>query len=70
MRALVSRRMVIGLVMVAVGVLLGTAGETQASKRGGTLVMLVQPEPPSLASYLSTAGPIGQVTAKVYDGLL
>ena len=39
-------------------------------KRGGTLVMLVQPEPPTLASYLSTSGPIGQVTAKVYDGLL
>ena len=33
-------------------------------KRGGTLVMLVQPEPPTLASYLSTSGPIGQVTAK------
>ena len=32
--------------------------------------MLVQPEPPTLASYLSTSGPIGQVTAKVYDGLL
>src|SRR5437667_12904582 len=41
-----------------------------AQKRGGTLVMLVQPEPPTLASYLSTSGPIGQVTAKVYDGLL
>src|SRR5712691_3006250 len=45
--------------------------ETEAQpKRGGTLVMLVQPEPPTLASYLSTSGPIGQVTAKVYDGLL
>src|SRR3972149_6938562 len=39
-------------------------------KRGGTLVMLVQPEPPTLASYLSTSGPIGQVTTKVYEGLL
>ena len=41
-----------------------------AQKQGGTLVMIVQPEPPTLASYLSTSGPIGQVAAKVYDGLL
>src|SRR6185312_14267679 len=38
-------------------------------KQGGTLVMDVLPEPPTLASYLSTSGPIGQVSAKVYDGL-
>ena len=41
-----------------------------AQKRGGTLVQITQPEPPTLASYLSTSGPIGQVTAKIYDGLL
>jgi peptide/nickel transport system substrate-binding protein len=41
----------------------------QAPKRGGTLVQITQPEPPTLASYLSTSGPIGQVTAKIYDGL-
>src|SRR6516165_10262628 len=40
------------------------------AQRGGTLVMVVQPEPPTLASYQSTAGPIGQVTTKVYEGLL
>ena len=40
------------------------------AQRGGTLVMVIQPEPPTLASYQSTSGPIGQVTAKVYDGLL
>ena len=39
-------------------------------QRGGTLVMVVQPEPPTLASYQSTAGPIGQVSTKVYEGLL
>src|SRR3972149_9134476 len=39
-------------------------------KRGGPLVMLAQPEPPTPASYLSTSGPIGQVTTKVYEGLL
>jgi peptide/nickel transport system substrate-binding protein len=41
-----------------------------APKRGGTLVIVVQPEPPTLASYLNTSGPIGQVAPKVYDGLL
>ena len=41
-----------------------------AEKKGGTMVMIVQPEPPTLASYLSTSGPIGQVAAKIYDGLL
>src|SRR2546428_10113304 len=44
--------------------------DAAAQKRGGTLVMLAQPEPPTLASYLSTSGPIGQVTSKIYDGLL
>ena len=39
-------------------------------KKGGTLVMVVQPEPPSLSSYNNTSGPIGQVAPKVYDGLL
>ncbi|MGE5094446.1 MAG: ABC transporter substrate-binding protein [Betaproteobacteria bacterium] len=39
-------------------------------KKGGTLVMVVQPEPPTLASYNNTSGPIGQVAPKVYDGLL
>jgi len=37
---------------------------------GGTLVMVVQPEPPTLGSYMNTSGPIGQVAPKVYDGLL
>jgi len=41
-----------------------------AQKTGGTLIALVQPEPPTLASYLSTSGPIGQVSPKIYEGLL
>ena len=32
--------------------------------------MIVQPEPPTLASYQNTSAPIGQVAAKIYDGLL
>ncbi len=41
-----------------------------AQKSGGTLVQITQPEPPNLAPYISTSAPIGQVTAKVFDGLL
>jgi len=55
---------------VALSTLALTAHSASAQKRGGTLVMLVQPEPPTLASYISTSGPIGQVTTKVYEGLL
>ena len=51
--------------------LIATPGMAAAQqKRGGTLVMLTQPEPPTLASYISTSGPIGQVAAKIYEGLL
>src|SRR6266542_5013850 len=56
--------------LLTAAVLLAAGGVADAQRRGGTLVMLVQPEPPTLASYLSTSGPIGQVSAKVYDGLL
>src|SRR5438445_11711939 len=64
------RSLTLGLtVLLAVGLVLA-AGEAAAQKRGGTLVMLVQPEPPTLASYISTSGPIGQVATKVYEGLL
>jgi peptide/nickel transport system substrate-binding protein len=41
-----------------------------AQRRGGTLVQITQPEPPSLGSYISTANPVGQVASKIYDGLL
>jgi peptide/nickel transport system substrate-binding protein len=50
--------------------LLAAPGVAFAQKRGGTLVQITQPEPPTLAAYISTSGPIGQVTAKIYDGLL
>jgi peptide/nickel transport system substrate-binding protein len=61
----------IGALAAVIGLLAAPPGPAGAQpKRGGTLIMLIQPEPPTLASYLSTAGPIGQITAKVYDGLL
>ncbi|MEM7547976.1 MAG: ABC transporter substrate-binding protein [Pseudomonadota bacterium] len=49
--------------------LIATALTANAQQSGGTFVYLVQPEPPSLASYLSTSGPIGLVAPKIYDGL-
>ena len=59
----------LGVALGVASILLG-GFTAQAQKAGGTLVMLVQPEPPSLASYLSTSGPIGLVAPKIYDGLL
>jgi len=49
---------------------LATSGMATAQTSGGTLVFIAQPEPPSLASYLSTSGPIGLVAPKIYEGLL
>jgi peptide/nickel transport system substrate-binding protein len=57
----------VGLGLAGTGFL---GGPALAQKRGGTLVQITQPEPPSLGSYISTANPIGQVAAKIYDGLL
>ncbi|MCL5778290.1 ABC transporter substrate-binding protein [Limibaculum sp. FT325] len=62
-------------ILAALGLSLGLvaahpAPGALAQTRGGTLVMVTVPEPPTLASYLSTSGPIGQVVAKVYEGLI
>jgi peptide/nickel transport system substrate-binding protein len=38
--------------------------------KGGTLTMVVQPEPPSLVSAFNSAGPIGVVSTKILEGLL
>ena len=42
----------------------------QAQQAGGSLVFLVQPEPPTMAGYVSTSGPIGLLGPKIYDGLV
>lgn len=58
-------------ILVAAGLAVGlSAAPAAAQQRGGTLVMVTQPEPPNLAPYLSTSGPIGQVASKVYEGLV
>ena len=38
----------------------------QAQQAGGSLVFLVQPEPPTMAGYVSTSGPIGLLGPKIY----
>ncbi|HEY2994504.1 MAG TPA: ABC transporter substrate-binding protein [Methylomirabilota bacterium] len=65
-----ARLLAHGVVTAVVLALVLSPDGAAAQKRGGTLVMLVQPEPPTLACYLSTSGPIGQVSSKVYEGLL
>ena len=45
-------------------------GFAQAQQAGGSLVFLVQPEPPTMAGYVSTSGPIGLLGPKIYDGLV
>lgn len=61
-------RHVLGGALVALALSFGGSSAI-AQKAGGTLVYLVQPEPPSLASYVSTSGPIGLVAPKIYEGL-
>ena len=58
------------LLIAAVGLFGFVDDAAAAPKKGGTLIMVVKPEPPTLASYLSTSGPIGQVSTKIYEGLL
>src|SRR5688500_278961 len=68
----IDRRCALGLLAALPLVLVvpGFALAQATPQAGGTLVMVVQPEPPTLASYQSTSGPIGQVATKVYEGLL
>src|ERR1700676_1039529 len=56
-----------GSAMLAV---LSTAAQAEEMQRGGTMVMIVQPEPATLASYLSGAGNVCPVACQVYEGLL
>lgn len=67
MRLVRCLALAVGLGSAAAGLAIGPAA---AQKRGGTLVQITQPEPPTLGSYISTANPVGQVASKIYDGLL
>jgi peptide/nickel transport system substrate-binding protein len=43
--------------------------QTQTPKRGGTMVMIVHPEPSTLAHYAVSAGNIPPIATQVYEGL-
>ena len=61
---------IINLLSTAVLItLLSLFGVAHAQKSGGTMVFLVQPEPPTMAGYVSTSGPIGLLAPKIYEGL-
>ena len=61
-------RRILAVVGMAAGLI--ASGHAFSQTAGGTMVMIAQPEPPSLAPYLSTSGPIGLVAPKIYNGLL
>ena len=65
-----SRGAVTAAGVLCIAAMSGAAFAQATPQKGGTLVMMVQPEPPTLASYQSTSGPVGQVATKVYEGLL
>jgi len=44
--------------------------QTQKPKKGGTMVMIVHPEPATLASYMSVAANIGPIATQIYEGLV
>ena len=66
---LVHGRFVRGLAAVLLTVVCAPVG-AQQPVRGGTLTMVVQPEPPILVSATNSAGPIGVVSTKILEGLL
>lgn len=60
--------------LVTAGALVGSALPARmaraAPKQGGTLVHLIQPEVPTLATYMSTSSPVSQGGTRAYAGLL
>ena len=71
MKSLISETLVKNLqATVLAAAALAVSSQAIGQSAGGTMVMIAQPEPPSLAPYLSTSGPIGLVAPKIYSGLL
>jgi peptide/nickel transport system substrate-binding protein len=58
------------LFAAAVMAFLPGVASAQQPQKGGTLVMLLQPEPATLASYMSVTGNICPVACQVYEGLV
>jgi len=57
-------------ILVISALVLAPLTSVRAQQAGGTLVYLVQPEPPTLASYASSTLPIPLITTKIYEGLV
>ena len=70
MAFMICRRAVVFAVAAVVAGVLAASTPALAQKSGGTLIVLVHPEPPTLGSHISTSTPVGVVAAKIYDGLL
>ncbi|MDI4234054.1 ABC transporter substrate-binding protein [Bradyrhizobium sp. Arg237L] len=66
------RQVTQGLLFGSISAAIGTAGAraTGAARRGGTLNVVIQPEPPILVSLTHTAGPTTRVSPKVTEGLV
>ncbi len=68
MTALTRRHVTAGL--AAGSLALAIPARAGTPRRGGTLTMVIQPEPPTLVSLTHTAGPTTRVSPKVTEGLL
>ena len=56
--------------LCALACLAALPAAAQEPVKGGTLTMIVQPEPPILVSAINSAAPIGIVSTKILEGLL
>ncbi len=67
----ISRRAALALPLgLAALPLAGTASRAAEPVRGGTMVMIVTPEPSTLAHYMVSAGNIPPIATQVYEGLV
>lgn len=64
------RRVAIVVAALMALVLIGVGSPIAQPKRGGTLNVVLKPEPPHLQGALSTADPVWEATSKFHNGLL
>ena len=64
------RRLSIGGTVAAATMLAGLGALGAEAVRGGTLSMILNPEPPGLVSGLNTASPVYTISPKMFDGLV
>ena len=50
--------------------ILNSSAKADQPVRGGTMVMIVQPEPSTLAHYAVSAGNIPPIATQIYEGLV